>query len=75
MHSLAAQKWFSAFYVSSTQQLRSLWTIVGQEDYVFDALALHDHLHLLRPILADPAVLKVTATLTCSMQLGDASLS
>lgn len=31
----------------------------GQDDYVVDALALHDHLHLLRPILADPAVLKV----------------
>lgn len=31
----------------------------GQEDYLVDALALHDHMHLLRPILADPAVLKV----------------
>ena len=32
----------------------------GQTDYVVDALALHDHMHLLRPILADPIVLKVT---------------
>ena len=35
-----------------------------------DALALHDHMHLLRPLLADPAVLKVNPfaacyTLTC----------
>ena len=33
--------------------------IVGGVDYVIDALALHDHLHLLRPILADPRILKV----------------
>ena len=37
----------------------------GQEDYVVDALALHDHLHLLRPLLADPAVLKVDSFAAC----------
>ncbi|KAL0022097.1 hypothetical protein WJX79_008401 [Trebouxia sp. C0005] len=31
----------------------------GKTDYLVDALALHDHMHLLRPIFADPSVLKV----------------
>lgn len=31
----------------------------GQLDYVIDALAVHDHMHLLQPLLSDPDVLKV----------------
>lgn len=31
----------------------------GKTDYLVDALALHDHMHLLRPIFADTSVLKV----------------
>lgn len=31
----------------------------GEADYLVDALALHDHMHLLRPIFADSGVLKV----------------
>lgn len=31
----------------------------GCVDYLVDALALHDHLPLLRPLMADPSVLKV----------------
>lgn len=34
-------------------------TRTGTVDYLVDALALHDHLHLLRPLMSDPAVLKV----------------
>ena len=30
-----------------------------------DTLALHDHMHLLRPIFADPLVLKVGVDLCC----------
>lgn len=40
---------------------------VGLEDYVVDALALHDHMHLLRPLLADPTMLKVN--LCCMLYL------
>lgn len=39
--------------------------LAGQEDYVVDALALHDHMHLLRPLLANPAVLKVHPLAAC----------
>ena len=38
---------------------------VGLEDYVVDALALHDHMHLLRPLLADPTMLKVNPCAAC----------
>ncbi len=31
----------------------------GHTDYLIDALALHAHMHLLRPLFADPNVLKV----------------
>ena len=31
----------------------------GGTDYVIDALALHDHLHILRSVFADPAITKV----------------
>lgn len=33
----------------------------GAEDWVVDTLALHDHMHLLRDVLADPGVVKVWA--------------
>lgn len=33
----------------------------GTEDWVVDTLALHDHMHLLRDVLADPGVVKVWA--------------
>ena len=31
----------------------------GHKDYLIDALALHDHMHLLHSLLADPGILKV----------------
>ena len=31
----------------------------GETDYVVDALALHDHLHILRGVFADPGITKV----------------
>lgn len=31
----------------------------GRTDYVIDALALHDHMHLLRKLFADPSIVKV----------------
>jgi cation-transporting P-type ATPase D len=36
-----------------------LLLFAGSTDYLVDCLALHDCLGLLRPLLADPAVLKV----------------
>lgn len=33
--------------------------VAGYKDYLIDSLALHDHLHLLRPLMADPSVTKV----------------
>lgn len=35
----------------------------GHTDYLIDALALHAHMHLLRPLFADPNVLKVRSQL------------
>jgi cation-transporting P-type ATPase D len=41
------------------QGARSFVCHAGDRDYLVDALALHDHLPLLRPLMADPTVLKV----------------
>ncbi|GBG63778.1 hypothetical protein CBR_g39322 [Chara braunii] len=30
-----------------------------QQDYIIDAIALHDHMHVLRPVFADPSIIKV----------------
>ena len=35
----------------------------GAEDFVVDALALHDHLGSLKPLFADPRILKVAQAL------------
>jgi hypothetical protein len=37
--------------------------LAGAEDFLIDALALHDSMHLLRGLLADPGVVKVRSTL------------
>ena len=39
--------------------LQQLLRCAGDKDYLIDALALHDHMHLLHDVLADPGVLKV----------------
>ena len=40
----------------------------GVRDYLIDALALHDHMHLLHEVLADPGVLKVRISLLCLLR-------
>lgn len=44
----------------------------GKTDYLVDALALHDHMHLLRPIFADPSILKVRLLFACHSAAGPA---
>ena len=40
---------------------------IGDRDWVVDALALHDHLHLMRGLLSDPGIVKVG--LMCSLKV------
>ncbi len=39
----------------------------GVEDFVLDALALHDHLGSLKPVFANPSILKVALALGMMM--------
>ena len=41
----------------------------GVKDYLVDALALHDHMHLLHEVLADPGTLKVRTGLPSLLYL------
>ena len=50
------------------------YQIAGKTDYLVDALALHDHMHLLRPIFADPSILKVGLS-ACHSAAGSARYS
>jgi cation-transporting P-type ATPase D len=45
--------------LSPTLKHRCVVCDIGDRDYLVDALALHDQLPLLRPLMADPTVLKV----------------
>lgn len=58
-HPPHSQKTASVAVVLAFPLPLSFLSSAGTVDYLVDALALHDQLHLLRPVMADPAVLKV----------------